>query len=424
MKIYNEAVIDGNQIVLDWNVYKLTKGKHSLWIPEIEYKIPWTFNGKIEAFKDWEKGRNAEYIRNFTFNDKNYSFDNKTIVSLLNEYTIFQELAKYDMAPPIKDIFYIKNVISDFFPGTYYCDVRGVYGYFMPNVKTLEKGKWDFDKFIELFYDKMIWSQWTLDRTDREKGKFGGALGDLKKANNVVNGYLIDIRRTIWDTMVLKNLDETKVKEFVYMENVEELKEMIEKLSQFPHKQRKINYQSYFLNGEYIPGSRDTLSRMDVMKIPEDMSGLSVLDLGCNLGAICCESYRRGARKITGTDNEKDYIDCARALARHNGYSINYIVSDMMDTKTSSDYINSYYKEPIDIIFALSLYKHVKGKLFELLNKLSWKVAYVESNNSPEGIKTKHVMEMIEFMDQYNMKYEIIGKDTTRSPRIIFKVTK
>lgn len=205
---------------------------------------------------------------------------------------------------------------------------------------------------------------------------------------------------------------------------VEELKEKISRLSQFPHGLRKQNYQSYFLNGKYIKGSRDTLKRMDVMKIPKDMTDKSILDLGCNLGSICCESYRRGAKKITGVDNEKDYIECARALALHNGYNINYMVMDMMDIRTSSLYLNDYYKEPIDIIFALSLYKHVKGALFQLLDKLQWKVAYVESNNSPDGLETLHVKEMIQYMDQYKMKWEVIGKDNTRSPRIIFKAKK
>ena len=432
MIVYNEAVIDRDQIVLDWNTYKVVKGKHSLWIPKVEHKIPWTFNGKIEAFQDWQKGRNAEAIRSLTFNDENPGFDQTTLESILNEYTIFQELAKVNMAPPIKEMFHIKNVISDFFPGTHYCDVRGVYGYVMADANTLEPGEWSFDRFIELFYDKMVWSDWTLDRTDRSKGKYGGALGDLKKANNVVNGYLIDIRRTIWDMMRWKDLDKNKVEEFkkmVEVESVEELKDMIARLSQFPHGQRKQNYQSYFLENEYVAGSRDTLSRMEIMQIPKEMDGLSVLDLGCNLGAVCCEAYRRGARKITGIDNEADYIECARALARHNGYSINYLVLDMMDITRTSGYLNSYYKDgPIDVIFALSLYKHVKGKLFELLDNLNFKVAIVESNNTGStgstGMETPHVQEMVKYMEQYNMKWKVIGKDITRSPRIIFKVTK
>ena len=88
----------------------------------------------------------------------------------------------------------------------------------------------------------------------------------------MVNGYLIDCRRSVWDMMVWKDLDENKAEEFIMVEeNVEELKDMIARLSQFPPKQRKKQYQSYFLDGEYVAGSRDTLSRMDIMGIPEKM---------------------------------------------------------------------------------------------------------------------------------------------------------
>ena len=208
------------------------------------------------------------------------------------------------------------------------------------------------------------------------------------------------------------------------MGNTEELKDMIEKLSQFPHKQRKQNYQGYFIGSEYVPGSRDTLSRMKLMNIPENMERLSVLDIGCNLGSIAMECYRRGARKITGIDSEKDYIDCAKALAIHNGYSINFHVMNIMNIYESSKNISSHYKGPIDIIFMLSIYKHVKESMFLLLDKIEWKTAYVESHNAPELLETQHVKEMLDHMHKRNWNVEHIGTDYTRSPRIIFKVTK
>jgi hypothetical protein len=208
---------------------------------------------------------------------------------------------------------------------------------------------------------------------------------------------------------------------------IEQLKKKIVELTQFPHKKRKENYQSYYIDGEEIGGARNTVERMELMNIPENMKDLTILDLGTNLGSICCESWKRGARMIMGLDYEKDYIECARDLARHNGYNINYMVKDMTKVNDISIYIKSFFeptKRPINIIFALSLYKHIKGMLFEVLDRLSWHTCIIESNNAPQGLETPHVKEIIKHIEDKNWKWEHIGTDSTRSPREIFKVSK
>jgi len=204
-----------------------------------------------------------------------------------------------------------------------------------------------------------------------------------------------------------------------------DLKDKIAKLTQFPWKSRVMNYQSYYLNGEEVPGSRNTMERMELMKIPLDMFGMSVLDLGCNLGEIANECYRIGALPVMGLDYEKDYIECAKELAIQNKYNINYVQTDLTNVKESIDIINSFFGEkPIDIIFALSLYKHIKGIMFEVLDGLNFVQCVVESNNSPQGLQTPHVIEIIKHIEDRKWEWEHIGTDITRSPRIIFKVTK
>ena len=206
--------------------------------------------------------------------------------------------------------------------------------------------------------------------------------------------------------------------------NKQELKKMIAKLSQFPHMERKENYQSYYLDGKEIKGSRDTLERMILMNIPKDLEGSSILDIGCNLGSICCECYKRSAGRIIGLDYEKDYIDCAIELNKYNDYDIDYYVKDLTKTKDCASFINSEFDTTIGTIFALSLYKHVKGKLFGLLDKLSFEVCIIESNNAPDGLQTQHVREIIQYIEKRNWKWKHIGTDNTRSPRMIFEVTK
>ena len=202
VKKYKEAVIKGNIIDIDNYEYEIYKGKHSIWIPKLEAKITWTYNGKITSFKDWDKGKDKEDLTNGTFNTKG-CWDIPTLKSIINEYYFFKELEKERFSPPLAGIFYISKVFSDFMDKT--CvDKVGVYGHFIKDANKLEKGMFTFDSFLDKFWDKLILSDWTKERTDKEKGIYGGALGDIKKPANTVNGYLIDVRRTIWDMLKIR----------------------------------------------------------------------------------------------------------------------------------------------------------------------------------------------------------------------------
>ena len=49
--------------------------------------------------------------------------------------------------------------------------------------------------------------------------------------------------------------------------------------------------------------------------VPEDMTGMSVLDLGCNAGFIALEAKKRGADYVCGVDYKQGYIDQANFCA-------------------------------------------------------------------------------------------------------------
>src|SRR5690348_2947931 len=46
--------------------------------------------------------------------------------------------------------------------------------------------------------------------------------------------------------------------------------------------------------------------------IPEDLSGMTVLDIGCNGGFYSIEMKRRGARRVLGIDHDEQYLNQAR----------------------------------------------------------------------------------------------------------------
>jgi SAM-dependent methyltransferase len=58
--------------------------------------------------------------------------------------------------------------------------------------------------------------------------------------------------------------------------------------------------------GIYTPGGEDTEGKLKRLDLPANLSGKSVLDIGCNEGYFAFEAERRGASRVLGIDaNEK-----------------------------------------------------------------------------------------------------------------------
>src|SRR5918995_1492115 len=58
--------------------------------------------------------------------------------------------------------------------------------------------------------------------------------------------------------------------------------------------------------------------------IPHDLSGRSVLDIGCNGGFYAIEMKRRGAARVVGVDSDDDYLAQARFAAEVTGQDIEF----------------------------------------------------------------------------------------------------
>lgn len=85
--------------------------------------------------------------------------------------------------------------------------------------------------------------------------------------------------------------------------------------------------------------------------LPDDLSGMSVLDVGCYYGLYCHEAARRGARRILGVElNEERYM-IARELARLWQDGVEIRQGDIMEIDIP---------EKFDLILFLSVLHHVK----------------------------------------------------------------
>src|SRR6476619_1368928 len=58
--------------------------------------------------------------------------------------------------------------------------------------------------------------------------------------------------------------------------------------------------------------------------IPEDLTGKSVLDIGCNAGFYSMEMKRRGAARVVAIDSDEKYLAQARFAAQVNDYDIEF----------------------------------------------------------------------------------------------------
>lgn len=428
MIIFEKCTVEDGVLDLDGVKHRFVAGKHCLWVPSLRGKIVWSHNGHIASYKDWELGRTAGEIfygkLNTAINCRPYEIE--TMKSIYSEYVAIKMLAEQGLAPRVGGMFFIKNLISEFPYGVLHCDSRGRFGYFFEDANEYDPVEFSIEKVKEVLNkDEFFFVENTFN--------------DIRKEKNRVNGLVIDVRRSMAQNFMLNRLEDTSIREKELEPMFEayhdgfgkgedgfpELKKKIQDLTQFPHMQRKQNYQTYFLHGKYHTGSRNTQERFDVMQIESDLTNKTVVDLGCNLGSVCTETYLRGARKITGIDYEQDYVDCARDLARANRFSINFVQMDLKKTAEAIRYFNEYYVQPIDILFMLSVYKHIKGATWELLKGIDWKVCYLESHNAPDVFECGHVKDMVAGMEGLHLKeVEYFGQTHDRSPRCIWKLQK
>lgn len=58
--------------------------------------------------------------------------------------------------------------------------------------------------------------------------------------------------------------------------------------------------------------------------IPADLSGKTVLDIGCNAGFYSLEMKRRGAERVVGIDTDEHYLRQARFAARVEGADVEF----------------------------------------------------------------------------------------------------
>jgi len=92
--------------------------------------------------------------------------------------------------------------------------------------------------------------------------------------------------------------------------------------------------------------------------IPQDLSGATVLDIGCNGGFYSLEMKRRGAERVLGIDVDERYLAQAKFAAETLGYDI--------DFQKRSVYEVDQVAGQFDYVFFMGVLYHLRYPLYAL----------------------------------------------------------
>ncbi len=94
--------------------------------------------------------------------------------------------------------------------------------------------------------------------------------------------------------------------------------------------------------------------------IPEDLTGATVLDVGCNGGFYSIEMKKRGAKRVLGIDVDDRYLNQARFAAKTLGYDI--------ELQKCSVYNTDLLPGKFDYVVFMGVFYHLRYPLFALDN--------------------------------------------------------
>ncbi|MFN3889642.1 MAG: TIGR04290 family methyltransferase [Beijerinckiaceae bacterium] len=92
--------------------------------------------------------------------------------------------------------------------------------------------------------------------------------------------------------------------------------------------------------------------------IPHDLTGKTVLDLGCNGGFYSIEMKKRGARRVVAADCDERYLAQARMAAEWSGVDLEFRKMSVYDVATLG--------EKFDIVLFMGVLYHLRHPLLAL----------------------------------------------------------
>lgn len=114
-------------------------------------------------------------------------------------------------------------------------------------------------------------------------------------------------------------------------------------------------YQSF----DERKGTSRSVEKLAAIKMPKDLTGKRVLDLGCNEGFFSLEAKRRGAAEVIGIERNSKHLGPARERAAAEGLDIDFREGNMLDLPDSE----------FDLVLSLSAIYYLESPA-ELLRRI------------------------------------------------------
>ncbi len=92
--------------------------------------------------------------------------------------------------------------------------------------------------------------------------------------------------------------------------------------------------------------------------IPQDLTGKTVLDIGCNAGFYSLEMKRRGADRVIGIDTDEHYLRQARFAAKVEGMEVEFRRLPVWDVAALG--------EKFDVVIFMGVFYHLRHPLLAL----------------------------------------------------------
>jgi tRNA (mo5U34)-methyltransferase len=93
--------------------------------------------------------------------------------------------------------------------------------------------------------------------------------------------------------------------------------------------------------------------------VPENLTGKSVLDIGCNAGFYSFELKRRGAARVLGVDHDPEYLEQASFARDQLGLDVEFRRLEVYD-------LDQLAPEQFDLVLFLGVFYHLRHPLYAL----------------------------------------------------------
>jgi len=137
---------------------------------------------------------------------------------------------------------------------------------------------------------------------------------------------------------------------------MEQIQENIQKLGKWFH---NINLRGVQTAPDHFLGDYPSVKfKGFAHAIPKDLTGKTVLDIGCNAGFYSIEMKKRGATRVVGIDSDERYLAQAR-------YAAEVLEADI-EFKNMSVYDVATLHEQFDVVIFMGVLYHLRHPLLAL----------------------------------------------------------